>query len=289
MQEPFVAILFAISAAACFGGQYLMTIRSFAYVDPQTSSMYTLGICVIIFWLLAPFTVKAAYFGNVGMWIFLANGLIFPVFSIYLAFEASKRMGPTVSATIAATSPLFATVIAVLVLNESITVVFLMGTIATVAGIMILSWKRETRYHWPLWTIVFPLGAAGIRAVSQNIIKFGFQFLPSPYFASLMTFTVSFCGAVLIYRLRVGSLWMRPPLKCLMWNGLAGICIVGGVLNMYSALHYGRVIVVAPIIATFPFFTLLISLLVREERFKLSILAGMILIVGGIVWISSHQ
>jgi drug/metabolite transporter (DMT)-like permease len=238
VHEALVPILYAIVTAACFGGQLVMTMRSFAYVDPQTSSMITIGTCVTIFWLLSPFLLKAEYFTNPGMWIFFANGFIHPVFSLYLAFEASKRMGSTVSATISAIAPLFATTGAVLVLQEHITLIFLMGTICTVAGIMILSWKRQSHINWALPVLVFPLGAAVIRGVNHNIGKFGLQLLPSPYFAGLVSFTVSFVGAIMIYRFRIGSLPTRLPLRSVMWSGLAGICIAMGVLSMYSALHY---------------------------------------------------
>lgn len=286
MHEALVPILYATVTAACFGGQLVLTMRSFAYVDPQTGSMITIGTCVTIFWLLSPFLLKAEYFANPGMWIFFANGLIHPLFSLYLAFEASKRMGSTVSATISAVAPLFATTGAVLVLGEDITLIFLLGTICTVVGIMTLSWKRQSHINWTLPALVFPLGAAAIRGANHNIGKFGLQLLPSPYFASLVSFTVSFVGAIMIYRFRIGSLPTRLPMQSVMWSGLAGICIAMGVLSMYSALHYGRVVVVSPIIATFPLFTLLINLLFRQERFRLSILIGVVLVVGGVIWIS---
>jgi uncharacterized membrane protein len=286
VHEALIPILYATVTAACFGGQLVLTMRSFAYVDPQTGSMITIGTCVTIFWLLSPFLLKAEYFANPGMWIFFANGLIHPLFSLYLAFEASKRMGSTVSATISAVAPLFATTGAVLVLGEDITLIFLLGTICTVVGIMTLSWKRQSHIYWTLPALVFPLGAAAIRGANHNIGKFGLQLLPSPYFASLVSFTVSFVGAIMIYRFRIGSLPTRLPMQSIMWSGLAGICIAMGVLSMYSALHYGRVVVVSPIIATFPLFTLLINLLFRQERFRLSILVGVVLVVGGVIWIS---
>jgi len=286
VHEALLPILYATVTAACFGGQLVLTMRSFAYVDPQTGSMITIGTCVTIFWLLSPFLLKAEYFANPGMWIFFANGFIHPLFSLYLAFEASKRMGSTVSATISAVAPLFATTGAVLVLGEDITLFFLLGTICTVVGIMTLSWKRQSHINWTLPALVFPLGAAAIRGANHNIGKFGLQLLPSPYFASLVSFTVSFVGAIMIYRFRIGSLPTRLPMQSVMWSGLAGICIAMGVLSMYSALHYGRVVVVSPIIATFPLFTLLINLLFRQERFRLSILIGVVLVVGGVIWIS---
>jgi len=237
MPEVFIPILYALMAAAFFGGQVVLTMRSFTYVDPQTGSMISMGTCVLVFWSLAPFMLRAHYFGNPGMWVFLANGLIHPLFSMYLAFEATKRMGATISATISAIAPLFAAAGAVLFLGENMTYALLMGTLGTVAGIMVLAWRQQGPSNWSLWSLLFPIGAAIIRGTNHNVAKFGLQLLPSPYFASLVSFTVSFIGAVLIYRFRVGSLMLKLPRGGLMWSGLAGISIAAGVLCMYSALY----------------------------------------------------
>ena len=285
MPEVVVPIFYSIMAAAFFGGQIVIIMRSFAYVDSQTSSMIAMGTCLLAFWLLAPFMLRVEYLWNPGMWYFFACGLIHPLFSMYLAFEAAKRMGPTVSGTISATAPLFATAGAVLTLGENVTIVLLMGTLGIVVGIMVLSWKRQGPTNWALPALVFPVGTAVIRGVSYSIGKLGLKLLPSAYFASLVSFTVSFTGSVLIYRYRSGSLPVKLPRRGLMWSGLAGVSIAAGVLCMYTAMNSGLVIVVAPIISTSPLFTLLISLLFRQEVLSLRILTGLLLVVGGVIWI----
>jgi drug/metabolite transporter (DMT)-like permease len=281
-----VPILYATITATFFGAQVVLTMRSLRYVDPQTSSMISMGTCVLIFWLLAPFTLRAEYFRNPGMWIFFANGLIHPLFSMYLAFEATKRMGATVSATIAATAPLFASAGAMLFLGEHLTFALLAGTLGTVLGVMVLSWKRRGPTTWALSALLFPIGAAAIRGTNHMIGKFGLEILPSPYFASLVSFTVSFIGAILIYRYRLGTLPLELPGQGLKWSGLSGLSIAMGVLCMYSALHSGLVIVVSPIISSYPLFTFFISLLSRQEVLSMRVLVGVILVVGGVTWIS---
>ena len=84
---------------------------------------------------------------------------------------------------------------------------------------------------------------------------------------------------------------MDEALVPILYAAFAAFCFGGqivvttGALSMYSALNCGRVVVVSPIIATFPVFTLVISLLFRQERFRLRILTGMMLVMGGIIWI----
>ncbi len=281
-----VPIFYATITATFFGAQVVLTMRSLRYVDPQTSSMISMGTSVLVFWLLAPFTLRSEYFRNPGMWIFFANGLIHPLFSMYLAFEATKRMGATVSATIAATAPLFASAGAMLFLGEHLTIALLAGTLGTVLGVMVLSWKRRGPTHWALSALLFPIGAAAIRGTNHMVGKFGLEILPSPYFASLVSFTVSFIGAILIYRYRLGTLPFKLPRQGLKWSGLSGLSIAMGVLCMYSALHTGLVIVVSPIISAYPLFTFFISLISRQEVLSIRVLVGVILVVGGVTWIS---
>ena len=206
MHETLSPIFFAIIAAASFGGLLILTMRSLAYVDSQTTSMISIASCVIVLWLLAPFFLKSEYWQNPGLWVFFINGLIHPLFSTYLAFEGTRRMGPTVSATISATAPLFATAGAVLFVGEHITIVLFMGTVGIVMGIMTLSWKRQGPINWTLPALVFPIGAALIRGVNHNLGKFGLQLLPSPYFATLISFSVSLVGCGMYL-----SLPDRPP------------------------------------------------------------------------------
>ncbi len=281
-----ISILYATMTAAFFGGQVVLTMRSLNYVDPQTSSMISMGTCVVVFWLLAPFLLRIEYFLNPGMWIFFANGLFHPLFSMYLAFEATKRMGATVSATIAATAPLFASAGAVLALGEHLTLALLTGTLGTVVGVMVLSWRRQGPTNWALSALLLPIGAAAIRGTNHMVGKFGLEMLPSPYFASLVSFTVSFIGAILIYRYRLGTLPLKLHRQGLKWSGLSGLSIAMGVLCMYSALHTGLVIVASPIISAYPLFTFLISLISRQEALSLRVLVGVILVMGGVTWIS---
>ena len=162
----------------------------------------------------------------------------------------------------------------------------LIGTTGTVVGIMVLSYKRKGPTDWALPALFFPIGAAVIRGVNHNIGKFGMAVLPSSYFASLVSFTVSFACALLVHRYRVGSMQFKLPRQGVKWAGLAGLGLVIAILSMYTALHTGLVVVVSPIIATFPLFTFLISLLFRQEALSKRVLVGVIVVVGSVVWIS---
>lgn len=288
LQASTIPVLFAASAAAFFGAQAIFAKRSLAYVDPQAGAMITIGTSALIYWLLSPFLLNPDAWLSPALWIFLLNGLIHPMFSMYLSFEANKHMGPTVSSTLAATAPLFATAGAVAALNEELTWPILLGTVVTVAGIMVLSWDRSGLRAWALSALFFPFGAAIIRASNHIIGKFGLEILPDPFFAGLVSFSVSTVGSILLYRWRNGMLPYRLPARGLGWNVLGGACVAIAILCMYSALSTGLVVVVSPIIATYPLFTLIFSLIFRQERLSLRISIAALLVVAGVGWISLH-
>jgi drug/metabolite transporter (DMT)-like permease len=282
-----VPILLATLAAALFGAQVIFAKRGLAYVNPQTGAMITIGTALTIYWLMAPFLLEGAFWRSRALWIFALNGMMHPLLSMYLSFEANHRMGPTVSSTITATTPLFATVGAVLLLGERLTLPILAGTLVTVGGIMVLTWTRSSAgATWAATVLVFPIGAAAVRAFNQVWGKFGLETLPSPYFAGLVSFSISFVSAVTIYRLRTGRLPLRLPRGGLEWNAWGGLCVAGAILSMYSALNAGMVLVVAPIIAAYPLFTLLYSSLLRLEVLGRRTLLGILLVLGGVLWIS---
>ncbi len=72
---------------------------------------------------------------------------------------------------------------------------------------------------------------------------------------------------------RIGICWWIAVGLC---NGLAVLC-------MYAALRHGPVILIAPLVSTYPLITLLVSaIFLRRERVGLRTAAGVVAAVGGI-------
>lgn len=282
---PTLALLLALLAAALFGMQSVLARRALRYMDAQTGAMVTIVVSAAVFWCGFIWQAPTAAWGSPALWVFVSNGLIHPMLSMLLSFEANRRMGATVSATIAGTAPLFATLGAIVGLAEVVSLETLLGTLGIVAGVIVLSWSRGARRHWPLAALFFPVGTALVRAFNHVWGRFGMLLLPAPLFAATMSFTVSGALSVLVYRVRTGGLPRGLPRRGLVWAGLGGIVVAIAILAMYTALSLGRVVIVSPVLNTYPLFTLSWSLLFREERFSRRILAGVVLVVGGVALI----
>ncbi len=280
-----VPIILALIAASLFGAQAVLSRRSLRHVDAQTGAMLTIATAAVVLWLLSPLQMKAAYWRSPVTWVFVLNGFLHPAISMWLSFEANRRMGPTVSATIAATSPLLATAGAVLALGERLTLSILLGTLGTVAGILVLSWSRAGGTRWALPALIFPTGAAAARAFSQVWMRFGLVMLPVPLFAATISFTMGCALSILAYLVRHGSLPLQLPGRGVLWGALSGLSVVVAVLAMYTALAMGQVVVVTPLINTYPLFTVMWAALFRQESLSGRIVLGVVLVVAGVALI----
>jgi drug/metabolite transporter (DMT)-like permease len=205
---------------------------------------------------------------------------------MYLALEATARTGPTVAATLSATAPLFASFTAVAFLGESMNAWISVGTVATVMGVMTLSWSPGGAGALLRITLLFATGAAIVRGLNHTLGKFGLESMPNVFMAGFVSFTVSFCCALLVYRLRTGTLIVRLPRAGLGYLVATGAVIAVAIVCMYGGLVTGQVVVVSPIIAAYPLFTLLTALIFKQERLTTKLALGVLLVVGGVVLIS---
>ena len=104
--------------------------------------------------------------------------------------------------------------------------------------------------------------------------------------AGFCSFGVSFAILAAVYRWRRRRWPTRIPRQGLICFGTTGLCAALGIGFLYTALLVGTVTVVAPIVATYPVFTLLAAATVGDERITRSVLGGVALVVVGVGVIS---
>ena len=279
-------LLLALAAACLFGVATVISKRGLMSVDPQSASLVIIGTVVVLYLATSPLWMRAEDWFTPGFWIFVLNGFMHPFLSMYLALEATARTGPTVAATLSATAPLFASFTAVAFLGESINAWISVGTVATVMGVMTLSWSPRGAGALLRITLLFATGAAIVRGLNHTLGKFGLESMPNVFMAGFVSFTVSFCCALLVYRLRTGTLIVRLPRAGLGYLVATGAVIAGAIVCMYGGLVTGQVVVVSPIIAAYPLFTLLTALMFKQERLSAKLALGVFLVVGGVALIS---
>lgn len=243
----------------------------------NTTSALLFGSLAPIFWSGEDATASA-------LGLFVLVGLFFPAGVTLLTLEGNRRLGPSITASISGTTPLFAYFAAVAFLGEVLRAQGVLGTAAIVIGIATLAWRRGGAggvIASP--ALLLPLGSAVLRAGAQLMIKFGLALWPSPYSAIVIAYITSSAVGWTLLKLRGERIPLTPALG---WFVLSGIMNGLGTLAMYAAFKEGDVTLVAPIVATAPLVTLAVSaLILREEALTLRLVTGVSITLGGVALI----
>ncbi len=286
MPDVLIPVLLALSAAILFAFGNQCSRIAMRYTDPQTATLFQIGVSTILYWLAAPFYLEASYWSSPVLPLLAAIGLFRPLLSANLGMAGTRILGPTISSTLASTAPLFGVGLGVLMLAEQLSWEVAVGTGGIVAAVVILSWRRGTARSWPIIALLLPVFAALLRSLAHVFAKIGLETLPSPFFVALVAYSVSFPFALANdFRLRRGG---RPtiPVTGLKWLVATGLIYAVSVLVMNTALMSGRLIVVSPIVACSPLFTLLLGHFVfREKALTRRVAIAVLLVVPSVVLI----
>jgi drug/metabolite transporter, DME family len=265
IEATYLASVIALSASILFGFSNHVQHKALDHMDVRTGTIVNVATTTGILWLLSPlFLVPETLLAPAAGWFALA-GLVVPSLSMTFHTLSVRLIGPGLTAGLASTSPVFAMILAVAILGETVTIRILAGTAIVVGGIAFIALRsRRTGAGWPLWAVAIPLGAALVRGLAHNVIKVGLGTLPSPMTAALVASTVSFVVLLIVHVMTARSMprWNAGY----GWFGLCGVLNGFGLMGLNFALGLGDVVVVSPLVATTPVFTLVIGwLFFRRE------------------------
>jgi drug/metabolite transporter (DMT)-like permease len=260
MSSAAYTVALALAAAVFFAFGNQSSKRALNYADPQTVTLYQIGVAGALYWLASPLFLEWEYFATTAALMLAVIGLFRPLISANLSTAGVRVLGPTVSSTVSASAPLLGVTLGVVLLDESLPWQAAVGTLGMVAAILVLSWRKPEQRMWPVLALLLPLGAAAIRASSHAVTKLGMEEVPSPFFAALVTYSVSFPLAFAYaywrgYRFNARAI----PLAGYAWMSNSGLMFGLAVLALNSALLSGDLVVVSPITACTPLFTLLLG------------------------------
>lgn len=223
--------------------------------------------------------------------VFASAGLSGTVLARSLYYISIDRIGASRTEPIKSSQPLHATLVAVLVLNEVVTIPHLFGIVLIVAGIAAISWETNKQSSASgdnsQSELLFPLGAAFFFGIEPTFIKLGFA-EGTPVFVGLSIKTLAAAVGFIIYLRIRGSLpaWDDFRTDSSHYYIAAGLANTAFLVTYFLALEVAPVTLVVPIVQSSPLLILLVSyfFLNRLETvtWRLSV-AAIVSVVGTII------
>ena len=279
------AIILGIASAAFLGAGLVLTQFGLRTIHPLSGAAISVPSFTLVFLLLSPILLR----GEAIVWhavpIFIAVGLVFPAVLTILTFASNRALGPVVTGALGNLSPLLSVAVAVVLLHEPLRALQFGGLMVTVLGVLTITVTRtDDMRDWRTWALLLPLGASAMRGIIPPVIKIGLETWPSPIAAGLTGYIVSTLTVLTVERIRTGRFMVQAPLSGKLWFACNGICNGIGTLLLYMALGAGPVSLIAPLYATYPLFTVGLSVLfLGNVKITFRLVAGTALTVGGVV------
>ena len=278
--------LLTIFAAVLFGGSANAVRAGLNSLDSRTGAIISISATTFVYLLALPFWIRFDDLINPGLLLFAGFGFLHPWLSRYMAYEANRRVGATVSSTFEANSPLLTAAFAVVFLGEVVTLTIAVGTLLTVAGIVWIFWNREVAVSIMRTAALLAFGAMVLRAGLVLISKVGLTLMPNPLVGAFATYAVSLMCALSFHYVKAGGGRIPFFTTGASWFMLAGLSTAFGTFLLFTALLHGQVVIVSPILASYPLFTMLIAWMIGTEHLRKRVILGVVVVVVGVVLIS---
>jgi DME family drug/metabolite transporter len=220
--------------------------------------------------------------------VFVAVGLAVPGVTRVLSFRGIRTMGSSITSTIVNTTPMFSTVLAILILNERPGPLVLLGVLLTVGGLVTVSWGGEKTSYKKV-ELIYPFLCSLLFSMKDVTVRWGLgSGGGQPILAAGIAALTSTVQIFLINRYIHGEKFTLPPAPVLRWFGWSGIFTGGSFLFMYVAFSMERVSIVAPLINSYTVFVAILTpFMARQiETITPRKIAGAALVVAGIFAVS---
>ena len=220
---------------------------------------------------------------------FVAMGIAGPGIGRISHLIGVTRMGLTRSVTIASATPIWATFIAIVVLGESPTFPVLLGTVAIVSGVWLLSIREDETQAFGVWfrgALIYPLITSVAYAVAPIFVMLAFAQQETPEVALAVGFTVGnlvlLAGRPLIPRWDGG----QPLRRDVFWLTAAGGLNIITAFLLTTAFTLAPISTTLPLSRTAPIWVLLISHLFLGQLERVTwraVVAAVMVVTGGIL------
>jgi drug/metabolite transporter (DMT)-like permease len=283
MSSDATAQVLALITSIFYASALVSARAGMRYSTPTTVTLVSILMQNLLLWSAIFMTGGVHPVPLTGVLLFTLVG-IFQLAVRLLAYTGVEKIGASRSSALQSVSPLISAVIAVTILGEPTTTLIILGTCLVVAGIVLISWKPERQLvNFRRWHLLLPISAALLTGINHPIRRYVLTMADEPLFFSALMGTVSLIGFLIYFA-------VSPRSQRLIWNRRAigpflgtGLCETMSILLIITAISMGRVVIVAPIAASYPVWSLIQSaIFLRDvEPINWKVIMGIVSVVAG--------
>ncbi len=287
-----LGIVLAVLAASCFGANRAFLSKPLVRSSPRVTNYVTtiVGIFVALFVDIASGQFGSIFSTSIYVLIlFLIVGALNFGVSRILSYVGVKNIGATQASVISLTAVLYAFVFAVVLIGEVLTVETIVGAILIILGAVIIEGRPVAKLRGGSLKIgvISILAGSLVRGFTPVLIKVGLTHYPFTVSATLM----SYFGALLFNTsvmspVKALSGAKKIPRGAMLSIIVAGVFVVVAQLLRFAALDFAPVVLVTPMTAMEPIFTVFFARAVASEFevvHKRTVLSIIFVVIGGMI------
>lgn len=283
-----MVVFLALLSSFSFGCAHVFARMGMRWSSPVSGAIISILVSSIILWLGVTLSVPLSLLKSKWILYFVVAGLFSPALGRFLNYTGIHRVGVSRATPITATTPLFSTAIAILLVGEKVTPSIVGGTLLIILGAILLSHKKKEDLRWRKIDLIFPAIGALCFGISSNLRKIGLLHVSNPMLAATISTSSGFGFLMAFsYPSRKGNT-LRFDRRSLVYFVLGGIFSGIGTLLDYTALNLGTIVVVTPLTNVFPLFAIALSVIFLREMETITrwIISGALVTVLGVILIT---
>jgi uncharacterized membrane protein len=278
-------IYFSFQAALCFSIAHIFIRRGLVQSNAMTGSFISLSTTATVLWLLFPFFAGLSDLWTPASLIFVAAGILAPGIGRTMSYVGIEKIGVARSVPIANSSPIFASILAVIFLAEVWLLQNIIGTLLVISGVVALSMAKPAQGRWRKFDVIYPAIGALAFGASSILRKAGLEYVAIPVMAGAVTAGTAAIFSFALLQCRGGKEALKLTRRSASWLFPAALFNTAATLSVFYALSHGKVVIVEPLVSSNPVLTLLFTaIFLRDlEAVNLRVIGGALLTVVGTI------
>lgn len=264
---------------------------------PFQVALTVVFVSVVVYW--AALVARGSALFQYPAWVlglFVVTGLTATALARFLNYVGVQRAGASINAATVNTRPVWATILAVLLLGEAVTVQGALGILVVVSGLVALAFSEGGDVAgWRLRDLAFPLAAALTFAGGNVARRFAFTETDVGALEGVaINETAGLVGLLVFLLIRHGrdiDSFLRAPRQAYAYFVGCGLLSALSLFTLFEALDRGQVVLVDPLSSPTSLFAILFTFLfLREfETVTVRLVVGAVLVVTGVALITGPQ